>query len=68
MNVWKFDMVEREFYYLFLIAQIGPLSFQAAMEHKPRQVRWGGLYAPVGTEWAAACLHKQFPRAHHRGN
>ena len=24
-----------------LIAQIGPLSFQAAIEHKPRQVRWG---------------------------
>ena len=24
------------------IAQIGPLSFQAAIEHKPRQVRWGG--------------------------
>ena len=24
------------------IAQIGPLSFQAAIEHKPRQVRWVG--------------------------
>ena len=24
------------------IAQIGPLSFQAAIEHKPRQVRWAG--------------------------
>ena len=23
------------------IAQIGPLSFQTAIEHKPRQVRWG---------------------------
>ena len=34
-----------------VIAQIGPLSFQAAIEHKPRQVRWGGLHAPVVTEW-----------------
>ena len=43
------------------IVQIGPLSFQAAIEHKPRQVRWGGLHAPVVTEWWPACLHKQFP-------
>ena len=50
------------------IAQIGPLSFQAAIEHKPKQVRWGGLHAPVVTEWWPACLHKQFPRVHHRGN
>ena len=50
------------------IAQIGPLSFQAAIEHKPRQVRWGGLHAPVVTEWWPACLHKQFPSVHHRGN
>ena len=44
-----------------IIAQIGPLSFQAAIEHKPRQVRWGGLHAPVVTEWWPACLHKQSP-------
>ena len=50
------------------IAQIGPLSFQAAIEHKPTQVRWGGLHAPVVTEWWPACLHKQFPRVHQRGN
>ena len=50
------------------IAQIGRLSFQAAIEHKPRQVRWGGLHAPVVTEWWPACLHKQFPRVHQRGN
>ena len=50
------------------IAQIGPLSFQAAIEHKPRQVRWGRLHAPVVTEWWPACLHKQFPSVHHRGN
>ena len=54
--------------YLDSIAQIGPLSFQAAIEHKPRQVRWGGLHAPVVTEWWPACLHKQFPSVHHRGN
>ena len=29
-------------YQLIAIAQIGPLSFQAAIEHKPKQVRWGG--------------------------
>ena len=52
----------------FFIAQIGPLSFQAAIEHKPRQVRWGGLHAPVVTEWWPACLHKQFPRVHHGDN
>ena len=50
------------------IAQIGPLSFQEAIEHKPRQVRWGGLHTPVVTEWWPACLHKQFPSVHHRGN
>ena len=50
------------------IAQIGPLSFQAAIEHKPRQVRWEGLHAPVVTEWWPACLHKQSPRVHQRGN
>ena len=50
------------------IAQIGPLSFQAAIEHKPIQVRWGGLRAPVVTEWWPACLHKQFPSVHHTGN
>ena len=43
------------------IAQIGPLSFQAAIEHKPRQVRWGGLHAPVVTEWWPACLHNKCP-------
>ena len=51
-----------------LIAQIGPLSFQAAIEHKPRQVRWGGLHAPLVTEWWPACLHKQSPRVHQRGS
>ena len=50
------------------IAQIGPLSFQAAIEHKPIQVRWGGLHAPVVTEWWPACLHKRSPRVHQRGN
>ena len=51
------------------IVQIGPLSFQAAIEHKPRQeVRWGGLHVPVVTEWWPACLHKQFLSVHHRGN
>ena len=53
---------------LSFIAQIGPLSFQAAIEHTPRQVRWGGLHAPVVTEWWPACLHKQFPSVHRRGN
>ena len=32
------------------------------------EVRWGGLHAPVVTEWWPACLHKQFPSVHHRGN
>ena len=50
------------------IAQIGPLSFQAAIEHNTRQVRWAQLHASVVTEWSPACLHKQFPRDHHRGN
>ena len=50
---------------LEIIAQIGPLSFQAAIEHKPRQVRWGGLQAPVVTEWWPAHLHTS---VHHRGN
>ena len=35
---------------------------------QPRQVRWGGLHAPVVTEWWPACLHKQSPRVHQRGN
>ena len=43
------------------LAQIGTLSFQAAIEHKPRQVRWVVLHAPVVTEWWPACFHKQFP-------
>ena len=47
---------------------MGPLSFQAAIEHKPREVRWGGLHAPVITEWWPACLRKQFPSVHHRDN
>ena len=47
-------------------AQIGPLSFQAAIPHKPRQVRWGELHAPVVTEWSPACLHKLLPGAHQR--
>ena len=42
----------------FYIAQIVPLSFQAAIAHKPRQVRLGELHAPVVTEWSPACLHK----------
>ena len=40
------------------IGQIAPLSFQAAIPHKPRQVRWGELHASVVTEWSPACLHK----------
>ena len=42
--------------YIF-IAQIAPLSFQAAIPHKTRQVRWGELHASVVTEWSPACLH-----------
>ena len=56
------------FEYIICIAQIGPLSFQAAIEHKPKQVRWGGLHARVVTEWWPACLHKHFSSVHHRGN
>ena len=41
-----------------IIAQIVPLSFLAAIAHKPRQVRWGELHAPVVSEWPPACLHK----------
>ena len=41
-----------------IIAQIIPLSFQATIAHKPRQVKWGELHAPVVTEWSPACLHK----------
>ena len=48
------------------IAQIGPLNFQAAIEHNPD--KWGGLHAPVVTEWWPACLHKLFPSVHHRDN
>ena len=43
---------------LLNIAQIAPLSFQDAVAHKPRQVRWGELHASVVTEWSPACLHK----------
>ena len=43
---------------VFCIAQIVPLSFQAAVAHKTKQVRWGELHAPVVTEWSSACLHK----------
>ena len=31
-------------------------------------MRWDWLHAPVVTEWWPACLHKQFPSVHHRGN
>ena len=37
------------------IAQIGPLSYQAAIEHKPRQVRWGGLARSSG-RWVVASM------------
>ena len=62
------DDYNQQLYVDIFIAQIGPLSFQAAIEHKPKQVRWGGLHASVVTEWWPACLHKQFPSVHHRGN
>ena len=40
------------------IAHRAPLSFQAAIEHKPRQVRWRELHVSVVTEWSPARLHK----------
>ena len=42
----------------YTTAQIAPLSFQAAIPHKPRQVRWGELHTSVVTAWSPACLHK----------
>ena len=39
---------------LIVIAQIAPLSFQASIQHKPRQVRWDELNASVATEWSPA--------------
>ena len=50
------------------IAQIAPLSFQTSIPHKPRQVCWGELHAPVVTEWSPTCLHKELTRGHHTGN
>ena len=35
------------------IAQIGPLNFQAAIEHKPRQVRWA---ARSSGHWVVASM------------
>ena len=61
-NFWS-----SEFVIIFFMKYLQD-SFQAATEHKPRQVRWGGLHPPVVTEWWPACLHKQFPSVHHRGN
>ena len=42
---------------LAYIAQMPPLSFQATIPHKPRQVRWGELHTSVVTGWSPACLH-----------
>ena len=44
------------------IVQIAPLSFQAAIEHKP-QVKWGELHASAVTEWSPACLHSNSQEA-----
>ena len=38
------------------IAQIAPLSFQAAIPHEPRQVRWGELHASVVTDHQHVCI------------
>ena len=67
-NFVAFVDMEKAFDRVNRIAQIDPLSFQAAIEHKPRQVRWGWLHAPMVTEWWPACLHKQSPRVHQRSN
>ena len=56
------------FDFVLVIAQIAPFSFQAAIPHKPRQVRWGEVHASMVTEWLPACLHKKLQRGHHTGN
>ena len=50
--------VDEEHWRLHRIAHIALLSFQTAISHKLRQVRWGELHASVVTEWSPACLHK----------
>ena len=55
---WELRDMNTKLKPLLFIAQIVPLSFQAALAHKLREVRWGELHAPVVTEWSPACLHK----------
>ena len=49
LSIWQQNTTKHTLIYWKIMAQKVPLSCQAAIAHKPRQVRWGELHAPVVT-------------------